>query len=181
MKVSFMPCPNFFSRALPSNPLNQKIRLQGEELKAYNFLNTLVKNSQSNGVQSVLAPFNAPDITNKTYLDKKRFMRAVSEALFIYLNDHGALFNFSESRKFAKDNANVGSCEQALRIITAILEGSDPTNVALSSRLYKLVSQFAVDVYANADIKLYTLLDEILLNPHSMPAQDEHTAKSPKF
>lgn len=164
-----MRCPNFFNSI--SNSLSPRIRLEGKDLESYDFLKALVKNSEVSGDESVLAPFTKKDPTDMIWDLRKRFISTVGTALFAYIHDHGALFSFAEGRKYAQANASVSTCEQALQIIKTILDGADPENVALSSRLYKLVSQFNTNVIAPyektngvlVETKLYSVLAEQLL------------------
>lgn len=155
-----MPCPNIcglFSA--------KRISLKGDELAAYNFLKTL---TSSPDISKQLATFNEKELSSENYVIRKIFfIGSVSTALYTYLHDHGALFNFTKGKKFAEANAGLDAFdwERALNIIKVILEKSDPNSVATSSRLYKLVNQFAG--YTNADDsnapRVYKKLQDLLV------------------
>ncbi|OGT43982.1 MAG: hypothetical protein A3F13_04450 [Gammaproteobacteria bacterium RIFCSPHIGHO2_12_FULL_40_19] len=179
-------CSNFFKDI--RNAFDPKISLEGKELDAYYFLAALVEkkeNPSAKSAQSVFAPFNDPRISDETFLIKKKFISSVKDALYFYLLDHGAAFNLSEGKRFAQANASVDTCEHALKIIETILKESDPKKVSESSRLYRLVSQFASNVDADSSVKVCDLLSDILLNPptasQSEPAKANIEANNPKL
>lgn len=83
--------------------------------------------------------------------------------MFVYLHEHGEFFHFSESRQFALDSAGIRTCDKALIAIDTILKDSNPDSIALSSRLYKLVAQFANRVHEDSDTRAFEQVRDTLL------------------